>query len=219
MALEKMLSQTKEQKLDSYIFCGDIFGYFSHQKEVIHKLQNFPNLYSIKGNHDANYLQALKNTDKRKGFEGKYGGSYSIKLLKEEKEFLDNLPDILELNCDGVRVAAVHGSLSDYFNGRLYPDTIIENESLYSKYDIVILGHTHYQMMRTCRNTTIINPGSLGQPRDYKGYSYCILDTEIIKCSFHTVKIDSKVLFADLLKNENSRKVLDYLQRKMRVDI
>lgn len=218
-ALEKMLDQTKKQNLDRYIFCGDIFGYFSHQKEVIHRLKNLSNLYSVKGNHDVNYLLSLKDMDKRKMLEQKYGVSYSIELIKDERDFIDASPDILELDCNGVRVGVVHGSLEDHFNGRLYPDSIMKDEKLYSEYDVVILGHTHYQMSKVCGNTMIINPGSLGQPRDHKGYSYCIFDTETVNCSFHTVRIDSKALFADLMDYENSRSVLEYLQRKMRVDI
>jgi putative phosphoesterase len=32
--------------------------------------------------------------------------------------------------------------------------------------DIILLGHTHLPMIRRIGNQTVVNPGSVGQPRD-----------------------------------------------------
>ena len=46
--------------------------------------------------------------------------------------------------------------------------------------DIVILGHTHYQMAERVGRTLVINPGSAGESRDARidyRLSYAVLDT------------------------------------------
>lgn len=216
IALDKMFAQLKGKNIDGYIFCGDIFGYFSHPKEVIQRLRKISGLNAVKGNHDNNYLLSLYDTVQKLEFAKKYGVSYFLNLSETEKKFICNLPDILKFDIDGLKIAVVHGSLDDHFNGRIYPDTTINDGALYSKYDIVILGHTHYQMMRYIGDTIILNPGSLGQPRDYRGFSYCILDTEAIQCTFYTVALDVEALLLDLINREKNMKIVDYIRKKMR---
>ncbi len=219
MALNKMVAQTKGQNIDGYIFCGDIFGYFNHPKEVICELNGMSNLYAVKGNHDNNYLFSSDDIVKKLEFAEKYGVSYFSNLSEDEKRFLYDLPEVLKLNLDGRQVAVTHGGLNDHFCGRVYPDTFIDERELYFEYDIVILGHTHYQMVRYVGNTIVLNPGSLGQPRDYKGFSYCILDTETLNCTFHTVTLDKKALLADLIEKEKNMKIVNYIRKKMEVGV
>lgn len=96
----------------------------------------------------------------------------------------------------------------------MYPDTDV-NESLYHPYDFVILGHTHYQMYRKPDRTVLLNPGSLGQPRDGKGYSYCVLDTETGKCRFQIVDADQTALVGELVEAMENSKLVQYLKGKM----
>lgn len=114
----------------------------------------------------------------------------------------------------GKKVFIVHGSLENVLEGRIYPDTKI-NEKLYWQYDIVILGHTHYQMFRKCAKTVLINPGSLGRPRDFKGYSYCIINMETMECEFMKVHINQRTLIDELIANNEKEHLIRYIQSKM----
>lgn len=213
-ALKSMLQQLKKEKVDLYIFCGDIVGYFFHQKEVIKYLQSLPRLCAVMGNHDFYYLSALASDEKRQFYNEKYGKSYLNILSDCEVDFLKKLPEAVELHLADKKVLVTHGSPERHLEGRVYPDTMV-NELFYHPYDFVILGHTHYQMHRRLDRTILLNPGSLGQPRDGKGCSYCILDTETGKCRFQTVAIDQTALIGELVEAKENKKLVQYLKGKM----
>lgn len=57
-----------------------------------------------------------------------------------------------------------------------------------AKADVLIVGHTHRTMVTYVDNTLIVNPGSLGQPRDPKKSTlrtYAILDTSTWEATIH----------------------------------
>ena len=164
-ALKSMLRQLKKETVDLYIFCGDIVGYHLRQKEVIQYLRSLPRLSAVMGNHDFYYLNSLGCEEKRQFYSEKYGKSYLKTLADWEVFFLKKLPETAELHLAEKKVLVTHGSPERHLEGRVYPDTDV-NELLYHPYDFVILGHTHYQMYRKLDKTVLLNPGSLGQPRD-----------------------------------------------------
>jgi len=42
-----------------------------------------------------------------------------------------------------------------------------------------VMGHTHYPMLKRIGSTAVINPGSVGQPRDRKpGACWALFDTK-----------------------------------------
>lgn len=213
-ALKSMLQQLKKEKADLYIFCGDVVGYFFHQKEVIKYLQCLPRLCAVMGNHDFYYLNSLASEEKRQFYNEKYGKSYLNTLSDREVDFLKNLPEVVELHLENKKILVTHGSPERHLEGRVYPDTVVD-ELFYHPYDFVILGHTHYQMYRRLDKTVLLNPGSLGQPRDGKGYSYCILDTKTGKCRFQTVDIDQAALVWELVEAKENKKLVQYLKGKM----
>ena len=60
----------------------------------------------------------------------------------------------------------------------------------------------------------IINPGSLGQPRDGHGFSYCILDTETGGIDFKSVDIDIDKLLSLSEIIDGEKDVYKYLKGK-----
>lgn len=214
-ALRAMLQQVKEYDVDGFIFCGDIMGYFLGQEEVIECISQMKNIYAVMGNHDFYYTNTL-NVAQRSLYAEKYGKSYLNEITLEQKSYLQKLPQSIELYCMGRKVFIVHGSLENVLEGRIYPDTKIDEKS-YCKYDIVILGHTHYQMFRKYGKTVLINPGSLGQPRDFKGNSYCIINMETLECTFKKIHINQRVLIDELIINNEKEQLVRYIQSKMEV--
>ena len=106
--------------------------------------------------------------------------------------YIQHLPLYKELSISSHKILIVHGSPDDPLEGRLYPDTALPDHCPYS---MVLCGHTHYRMVRFHNGTWFINPGSLGQPRDGHGFSYCIIDcTETVNVKFHDVFIDTAFL-------------------------
>ena len=100
-----------------------------------------------------------------------------------------------------------HGSPENPLEGRIYPDTC---PPVSKKNAIYLMGHTHYRMIKKDKNGALwINPGSLGQPRDGKGFSYCRLDTESRNVIFRTVDIDIMNLVCQIRMNDPGNKYLE----------
>jgi predicted phosphodiesterase len=61
----------------------------------------------------------------------------------------------------------------------LYPDSNRLPDVRLARNEYLLLGHTHHPMQRAAGEGYVINPGSVGQPRDYNpAASYAIWDVE-----------------------------------------
>ncbi len=199
-ALKQMLLQEQITKDDLVICCGDIVAYYYDEVEVLKLFKKIPNFYMVKGNHDDYYCQNI-DSEKLKCLVDKYGTVYK-KINQEVKQFLSDLPTKIESVLNGYSVCIVHGGLNDNLEERIYPDTkLAENQ-----YDIVFMGHTHYQLEKKIGKTLYVNPGSLGQPRDCKGFSYCVVDDFFdLKMKMKTVSVDIEQLQQQCIKNEGKK--------------
>lgn len=212
-ALEQMLMQTKTQHIDRYLFCGDIFGYFYQQKEIIRLLRE-ERFLCIMGNHDAMYLDALTDVDKRQRLVERYGSSYLLELGEQELAWLRALPKKRCIEEENARLLMVHGSVNDHLDGRIYPDTPLGEQTAVQA-DYLLFGHTHYRLLRNVDGMTYLNAGSLGQPRDGQGCSYAILDTMWKSVDFFKVNVDKESLTEAVQQERNSTTNRDYLLRKI----
>lgn len=194
IALEKMLKKTIGLNIDYYIHLGDIFGYFFEQKKII-KLFMEKNILNLKGNHDSYFLEVLADIKSEDKYSKKYGLSYlhnSKQMNTQEKEYIHSLKKVLNITYKNYKIFFCHGSPTDYLNGRIYPDT--ENLEFLNSldYNLYFFGHTHYRLEKRVGGKMIMNPGSLGLPRDGKGFSYlfCDLDKNIFK--FNNIELNDK---------------------------
>ena len=203
-ALLIMLNQIKTIEYDKIIFCGDIFGYYYEQDKVIDTLQNISNLIWIKGNHDQYFVDAFFQPSMETELITRYGHSYDklSRFSNDILELVQCLPSMIELEDNGKKIGIFHGTPKDSLEGRLYPDNEIENLGDYDKYNVVIQGHTHCQMKRIIGNTLIINPGSVGQPRDGKNHCYVIFDSEAMSVEYHTFKMNYEKLYEEIDKRD-----------------
>ena len=105
----------------------------------------------------------------------------AIDLLSERQlNYLISLPKSLTFKADERTVLLCHGSPWDT-DQYVYPNTNHEimNRCVNTDYDLVIMGHTHYPMIKKINNTVLLNPGSVGQARDRKpGACWAIYDSE-----------------------------------------
>jgi len=90
--------------------------------------------------------------------------------------------------CDG-RVKIVHGHPDRPFH-YTFPDEF--SPSLLGDEDVLIMGHTHHQHHEIYDAGIVLNPGSVGQPRDgdYRA-AYAVLDTERMCVTEHRVAYDT----------------------------
>lgn len=217
-AFDELMKNISSIDYDYIIFGGDIFGYYYNQEYIIKKLEKMKNLIWLKGNHDQNFLDVYMNSSLEKELVKNYGHSYARirdKFSLDIYEKIRDLPEYAEMGIDGIKVGIFHGTPDSYLTGRFYPDNEIEDETLYSKYDIVILGHTHFQMVKKVGKTLVINPGSAGQPRDGRGYSYAIYDSDSGVVEFNTFTYDVRKLYNQIERYDRGlTKLKEVLERK-----
>ena len=147
-------------------------------------------------------------------FDKKYGNSYSLlngSITEASKEYFFSM---LEYEKNDI-YEAYHGSPNnDFYDEYIYPDN--DGASLYKvNSPFLFLGHTHYNMLKKLSNTQLINPGSIGQPRDYNEPSFAVVDTNSNKVEMVRFTYNKKELIYYINKYDVNNKYLnDILKRK-----
>lgn len=217
-ALDAFTKKINDMAYDYLIFCGDIFGYYYNQKEVIERLSCLKNLIWLKGNHDEYFLKLYDKEVSSDSYIQNYGHSYEnvhLRFTREEAAIIAAHDAQYVLQEEHCRIGIFHGAPDNKLEGRLYPNTSIRDEEEYKQYDIVILGHTHCRMVRTLGHTLIINSGSLGQPRDGSGYGFACVDTELRTVTFENVYFEQKLLYEQIDSyDKNLMKLKSVLERR-----
>ena len=184
------------ENADLNVFLGDLCGYYYDQLDILSLLLAIPNLISVLGNHDRIFLDiAAGNCRLRKRYQQKFGMSMDNLVKQTSGDLVAWLASLPEQHQDTERrFSCFHGSPQNPLEGYVYPDSKIK---VYPESfgNCIFLGHTHYKMHRWINGTSIINPGSLGQPRDGKWPSYVLVNL----CS-------GKVLFKEVSYNKDELK-------------
>lgn len=81
--------------------------------------------------------------------------------------YLARLPVTLNCVVDGLRVHLVHATPRDALDEYLAPDPAAWSERIAGlEADIICVGHTHQPFLIEVDGRRVLNPGSVGQPRD-----------------------------------------------------
>lgn len=207
--LRSVLPKLKGTEL---ILCaGDITGYYPFVNEVFDELEKY-NVIFVKGNHDA-YLCGDLVKDSRpiepKSIAYTREHITDINLYK-----LKNMPIEQDLEFNSVRIAMFHGSPWDKLEEYIYPDFPDFDRFQEVDADVIILGHTHYPMIKQIGERLVINPGSCGQPRDYNPKaSLAVLDTLTRKVRIERVPYDVEKVCEAVRKLGFDSKLIDILKR------
>jgi putative phosphoesterase len=204
-ALQAVLQDLPSDIAELWIL-GDLIGYYYRSKEVLNALRAFPCKY-IAGNHEHYLRDGLKNPAVLKDYKAKYGSSLELtikNLSSAEMEFLHTLPDSLKFQVGSKNILLCHGSPWDN-DEYIYPDVkaekLTEFESVEA--DFIFLGHTHYPMELDIGTKKVINPGSVGQPRNRKpGAHWVIFDLETEKLTFKITPYPIDSLLKEIAVND-----------------
>jgi len=159
---------------DLILCAGDIVGYYPFVNEVFGALEKH-NVVSVLGNHDD---LLLRRDVVHTVWDGSVLEYTRRSITKENLNKLSKLPKQFKLCVDSLKITMVHGSPWDKLNEYIYPDCSYFERFKRIQADVIILGHTHWPMIKHVGEKLIINPGSCGQPRDYDPRaSYAVLNT------------------------------------------
>jgi predicted phosphodiesterase len=149
----------------------------------------------IRGNHEDILAQTLDNSAAAEFYRQKYGLGYDIcreTLSGDEMQWLLHLPVSAELTLDGIHFSVHHGSPSAT-DEYVYPDASAEVLARsHAGRDFTVLGHTHYPFIHHLDGRILLNPGSVGQPRDFGGQaSYAVVNLANRVVRFKRIPFDA----------------------------
>lgn len=187
-AFQAVLADANYQSTDMKLNAGDSVGYYLDPYNVVKKLRE-ENFLSVLGNHEVMLRQSLEDDNLAREFEYRYGiglGLCKELLVTNDLNYLISLPEFLKIETTEGFIYIYHGTPAgnqSYF----YPDSPLDaiQSTIPSDCRWLILGNTHWPMIRHIGKTMIINPGSVGQPRnDSTGAHWAILDTRLNSITF-----------------------------------
>src|SRR6266705_3517786 len=161
-ALQAVLADVDRIAPDGIWVAGDLVGYNPWPNEVLEILRE-RHVRAIRGNHDRGAIGGDTSWFNELAAEGVRWTR--IHLAPAGVGYLKDLEDRTRSTMPEGVVAMYHGSPR---NDDEYVFPWTADEALVQKAGapFVILGHTHLPMARSFRSGLLVNPGSVGQPRD-----------------------------------------------------
>jgi predicted phosphodiesterase len=159
-ALEAVLADVGTA--DALVCCGDLVGYYPDAAEVVDRVRGLGAL-AVRGNHELMVTGARAVPPERAAY---YAVETARRALDvEQRAWLAALPPSRTLAAGDVVVDVRHASPWDE-DTYLYPDSDLGAVAP-PEGGWLVLGHTHYPMLRRVGAGVVANPGSVGQPRDW----------------------------------------------------
>jgi putative phosphoesterase len=174
-ALEAVLAS---ESYGGLVFLGDAVDFGPDPGNCVKFLMSSSKrrFWAVRGDHDhgmaygtnSKCTQELRNIS---AVSREWGEGY---LTSGEVGFLRRLPVVSSFSIDGADFEMAHGSdrgplqYESYNRGRPLED---------NRRRFILVGHSHKPFIMNSGSTTIINPGSVGQPRDFNpGASYAVIE-------------------------------------------
>ncbi|OVE83478.1 metallophosphoesterase family protein [Natronolimnobius baerhuensis] len=178
--------------VDRLLCAGDVVGYNPWPADCIDTLRE-REVPTVMGNHDA---AVAADTPFRFNSMARAGVDYTKERLSaDHHEWLADLPTE-RLACDG-RIKLVHGHPDDpdRYTRYTYPREF--SPRLLGDEDVLVLGHTHVQGVERFAEGIVVNPGSVGQPRDDDPRAgYAVVDLEAMTVDTYRVEYDIEAVQA-----------------------
>ncbi|MHB1048992.1 MAG: metallophosphoesterase family protein [Bacteroidota bacterium] len=214
-ALTAVLERIASLQPDRILCLGDIVGYGAEPNECVELIRR-RSIPAVLGNHD----QAVANDFPVDNFNDSARAAVlwnRERLTKDNAEFLRGLP----LRIEEADVLFVHSSPDhpEEFHYLIYPSDTAESFRSFSQ-PICFVGHTHRPVIFTVTGTesvitrnirSIVNVGSIGQPRDGdRRACFALFDSvqwsvEHIRVEYDVQKAREKIIAAGLPKKLGDR--------------
>lgn len=205
-----LLKFTKRRKIDHYLFLGDLVGYGASPNEIIQKIRSLKPISMIRGNHDK-AVAGLESIETFNPIAASAIQWTKRNVLKKNKIFLSRLkkgPLIVHNH-----ITLCHGAPFDE-DHYIFGEFDAAEAFFHIKTPICFFGHTHFPFVYRKKDNIVegtfltgnsnevkiekdiqylINPGSVGQPRDRNPRAACaIYDSKAKKVNFFRLEYDIK---------------------------
>lgn len=219
-ALTEIFRILENKDIDVLINCGDLVGYGAEPNRCTELVRKFKSSYSVKGNHEAAVLFAEEIQNFSFAAE-KAAFWTSRELTPDNIAYLSSTPEVLLID----DIEALHGTPYGPVREYMWGEDAVARSFLMLNRKICFVGHTHRpavfvnadskiifeekisssETLKIIPNYNyIINPGSVGQPRDrIPDASACIYDSgestiEFLRCPYDIETAMKKIEAAGL---------------------
>jgi putative phosphoesterase len=175
--------------VDGLVCAGDVVGYNPWPGACVDALRE-RDVPTVMGNHDRAVV-----TDTGFGFNSMAGAGVAYArdhLTDPQLEWLADLPT--ERTAVDRRVKLVHGHPDDpdrYTYPAMFSPDLLGEEA------VLVMGHTHVQHHERYDAGVVVNPGSVGQPRDGDpDAAYALLDLDALEVEERRVAYDVESVVA-----------------------
>ena len=181
VALEAVLADMPP--VDRLVCAGDVVGYNPWHADCVDAMRE-RDVPTVMGNHDR---AVAGGSDFAFNSMAGAGVRHAREVLDDDQlKWLAALPNE-RTACEG-RVRLVHGHPDDP-NRYTYPAQF--GPHLLDEEDVLVLGHTHVQHHERYEDGAVVNPGSVGQPRDGDPRAaYAVLDLDELQVEERRVEYD-----------------------------
>lgn len=198
--------------VDNTFVVGDVLGYYPHFEKCLEALKPLDPVF-VCGNHEAYLRGDLPKPNHP--LISTFCSHFNHTAALEHKAWLNGLQASRQVALNGASVMIAHGSpwrLDQYVS----PQNISCNDFAGLKDDIIVLGHTHVPMAMCLGKKLIVNPGSVGQPRDHDFRAGCaVLDCQTLEVNFMRVPYNCGDMASDLEAMGYGRPEIKVLLQKL----
>jgi putative phosphoesterase len=184
------------EKYDLCLCLGDLVDYALEPGPCLAWVRNNAR-YAIRGNHDHGVAQNVVVNGKA-GYKYLSGVTRVLtreRLTEPELRFLARLPVTRTVTLDNNRFLLVHATPRDPMDEYAPPDPEFWARRLQNvEADVICVGHTHQPYVIEVAGKLVINPGSVGQPRDGDPRAaYAILDDNRVELKRIDYPVDDTI--------------------------
>ena len=221
-ALDACIADARSHGFDQTLVLGDLVGYGGDPNAVVERIQSLNPAAIVRGNHD----KVACGLEQAEGFNAvaKSAAKWTLDVLKPaHRDWLCHLPegpidvdDVVEIchgspfdedayifdELDAVRALKVSNRPLCLFGHTHYPVTFVLSEDSFDSVGSAAAPQMQIDMKDGCKY--LINPGSVGQPRDGDPRAaYAIVDTakrrvELYRIRYAVEDAQNKVVKAGL---------------------
>ena len=175
------LQAVVKEPFDQCLVLGDLVDYGLEPTPCIDWVRNHAT-HVIRGNHDHGVAQQVK-------VNGKSGFKYLTTMTRplsqelisaEDRRYLGTLPITRKVTIDNVKFFLAHATPRDPLDEYALADADYWARRLVDvDANVICVGHTHLPYVLEVGDKLVINPGSVGQPRDGDPrLSYAIIENQ-----------------------------------------
>ncbi len=186
-ALEAVIREIERVHAEMTVCAGDIVGYGANPNECAHRVEEIAS-FAVMGNHEAS---ALANDPAGMNPYAAAAARWTAEHLDDRtRGYLQGLGVGARFDIAGRSATMYHGTVDDYLE-YVYEQDVEQALLERADAEVLILGHTHIPYVKRFAKGIVVNPGSVGQPRDGDPRaSLAVYDSDGSDCSVRRLDYD-----------------------------